>query len=578
MPRLHPPEFPLALKSDRSGSAEYEVWEALADELPDDYTVFHRIQWLDRPAAGTPRDGECDLLVAHPERGMLVIEVKGGRIAVDPATGGWKSVDRHGAVHPIDNPFAQANESKHVLRRKLESVPWWRGRPIPIGHAVALPHCSRSGTPIADGSMDITLDAADLTRAREAIERVFAFWRLRTDAHWRHNGIAALERLFVHRDFARVPLGIQMRRQEPEFLRLTREQAGILDVLRQQRRAAISGCAGSGKTMLAVEKARRLADEGFRVLVTCFNRALADFIRAQLPPPQQSRARAGVAGGRGQMDLFGGTRVDVESFHALAAAWARRAGVPLPEAHDEDERRHLFDAVLPEALVRASERLADRYDAVIVDEGQDFHEDWWVALQTLLRDPDHGILYVFYDDNQSLYTRGAALPIQTPPYVLTRNCRNTREIHRWVGRFYRGAAEPEPAGPEGRTPVVMTYRDERELRQHVRRALHQLVAEEKVSERDLVVLTPHGRTRSALWRDPQFGNLRLTDAWPPAPNHVQWSTVHAFKGLERPVVLLAEITREHWAPQELLYVGGSRARSHLVVIEHEGTLDTAPPA
>uniref|UniRef100_A0A832I2C5 Nerd domain protein n=1 Tax=Eiseniibacteriota bacterium TaxID=2212470 RepID=A0A832I2C5_UNCEI len=569
MPRLHPPEFPVALKSDRSGAAEYEVWEALADELPDEYVVFHRVQWLDRPDDGPPRDGECDLLIAHPARGMLVVEVKGGRIAVDPATGAWRSVDRHGKAHVIDNPFAQANESKHVLRRKLASIPWWRGRPVPIGHAVALPHCAKGGSSIADASLDVTLDAADLTRARASVERVFDFWRLAPDDHWRHNGIAALERLFVHHDFARVPLGVQMRQQEPEFLRLTREQAGVLDVLRQHRRAAISGCAGSGKTMLAVEKARRLAGEGFRVLVTCFNRALADFIRAQLPPPQQARARAGVAAGRGQLDLFGGARVDVESFHALAAAWARRAGVPLPEAHDEEERRRLFDDVLPEALVRAAGELPERYDAVIVDEGQDFKEEWWVALQTLLRDPDHGILYVFYDDNQSLYTGGAALPIQTPPFVLTRNCRNTREIHRWVGRFYRGGAEPEPAGPQGRPPVALRYADERGLREHVRRTLHQLVAEEKVPERDLVVLTPHGRARSALWRDPVFGNLRLTDAWPPAPNHVQWSTVHAFKGLERPVVVLAEVERGGWSRAELLYVGGSRAQSHLVVIERE---------
>lgn len=569
MPRLHPPEFPVALKADRAGAAEYAVWEVLADELPEDYAVFHRIQWLDRPELGPPRDGECDLLVAHPERGMLVIEVKGGRVGVDPATGGWVSVDRNDRPHPVDDPYWQANESKHVLRRKLQSVPYWRGKAIPVGHAVAFPHCSKPAAAIPDASLEVTLDAGDLTRAREAIERVFGFWRLAPDEHWRRHGIAALERLFVHRDFARVPLGVQVRQQEPEFVRLTAEQAGVLDLLRRQRRAAISGCAGSGKTMLAVEKARRLAGEGFRVLVTCFNRALADFIRAQLPAPLQARARAGVAAGRGQLDLFGGTKVDVESFHALAGAWARRAGLPLPEPRDEDERRRLFDAVLPEALVRAAEELPERYDAVVVDEGQDFHEDWWVALQTLLRDPDHGILYVFFDDNQSLYTDRARLPVETPPYVLTRNCRNTREIHRWVGRYYRGDAEPEAAGPEGRPPVALRYRDERELREHVRRTLHQLVAEERVPERDLVVLTPHGRARSALWRDPQFGNLRLTDAWPPAPNHVQWSTVHAFKGLERPVVVLAEVGREGFRPQELLYVGGSRAMSHLVVIERD---------
>ena len=91
--------------------------------------------------------------------------------------------------------------------------------------------------------------------------------------------------------------------------------------------------------------------------------------------------------------------------------------------------------------------------------------------------------------------------------------------------------------------------------------------EEKVPERDIVVLSPRGRDTSALWRDPQLGSLRLTDAWPPAAGHVQCATVHSFKGLERPVVLLAELSASAATADEIRYVGSSRARSHLVVIE-----------
>jgi hypothetical protein len=568
MPRFHPAEFPAELKSDRAGAAEYAVWERLADELPAAYTVFHRVRWLDRPESGRPQDGECDFLIAHPEKGVLVLEVKGGRVSVEGGSGRWISTDRANVPHEIKDPFAQANNTKHVLRRKLLATKYWRGGQVPIGHAVALPDCMKEAARVADLSADVTLDAADLTRVEEAIERLFRFWRMTPDAFWRENGIAVLERLFVHRDFPRIPLGTAFRREEPELLRLTAEQAGLLDLLRNQRRAAISGCAGSGKTMLAVEKARRLAGEGFRVLVTCFNRALADFIRAQLPPAQVA-PRGAPAGVRSQLDLFGGAKVDVESFHALAGAWARRAGIALPAAEDDAAKRALYDAALPEALMAATTKLTERYDAIVVDEGQDFHEDWWVALQSLLADPDDGILYVFFDDNQSVYTRGASLPIPSAPFVLSKNCRTTRRIHEWVARWYRGGASPEPAGPEGRAPVTHRYRDAHELRDALRRVLHQLIVEEKVPERDLVVLSPHGRATSALWSDPVYGNVRLTDTWPPAPGHVQCATVHAFKGLERAVVVLAEIGRDR-NPQELLYVGGSRAKHHLVVIEQDG--------
>lgn len=566
MARFHPAEFPPELKGDRGGAAELAVWERLADELGEGYTVFHRARWLDAPGKGPPQDGECDFLIAHPARGALVLEVKGGRVRVDPATGRWVSEDRDGVRHDIRDPFDQANNTRHVLTRKILATPQWKGRKVTMGHAVALPHCVKGDASVSEFSRDVTLDADDLTRAGEAIERLFtAVWKLQPDSFWRNHGVPTLERLFVHRDFARIPIGTSIRQEEPVLVELTREQSRLLDTLRNIRRARIAGCAGSGKTMLAVEKARRLAQQGYRVLITCFNRALADFIRAQLPLPPPRR---GTASAQGQMDLFGGSRVEVHSFHALAGSWARRAQIELPDDSDEASRRELFDAALPEALLRATEAIADRYDAIIVDEGQDIREEWWVAIQALLDDPDHGVLYVFYDDNQSLYTPGAALPITDPPYLLTRNCRTTRAIHQWIAEFYAGDAEPEPAGPPGRPPVIHRYRDDHELRDQVRRTLHQMIVEEKVPERDIVVLSPHGRHTSALWRDPRFGNLRLTDHWPPAPNHVQCTTVHAFKGLERPVVVLAEVDESNSRP-EVLYVGGSRAKAHLVVIEKE---------
>jgi len=233
MPRMHPPEFPIELKADRAGGAEARVFEMLADELDGGYTVFHRVRWLDRPESGAPYDGECDFLIAHPERGLLVLEVKGGRVGVDATNGQWVSVDRDGERHSIRDPFHQANESKHVLKRKLLSTRYWAGRNVPIGHAVVLPDSSKRGASIADGSLDVTLDAEDLTRLDEAIERLFGYWRLQPDADWRAHGVATLERLFVHRDFARVPLGTQLKQHEPEFLRLTQEQSGTLDLLRR---------------------------------------------------------------------------------------------------------------------------------------------------------------------------------------------------------------------------------------------------------------------------------------------------------------------------------------------------------
>lgn len=570
MARMFPEAFPPELAADRGRAAERKLYDALASELPDDYLVIHGVHWyVPREGRGF-REGECDFVVAHPGHGALVLEVKGGRLAYDAAHGRWTSTDRDGREHPLARgPFEQASAARRMLAQLVRSQPGWRDAPEPVGWAVALPDCAKTPFTGPDAPGDLVLDADDLLRPLEAVERAFAALALGAGELWRDNGLALLERLLCGRRFARVSLGTRVHEHEVEMLRLTTEQARILDLLAHQRRAAISGCAGSGKTMLAVEKARRLAGQGLSVLLTCFNRPLAEFIQSQLPLPTAAARRRGDPRpvGEGQLDLFAHARVDVVTFHALAGSWAHRAGIALDEPDEAGARDRFFREMLPEALLRAAGRVSDRYDAIVVDEGQDFLEDWWTPLQSLLADPDGGILYVFFDDNQSLYTAGARLPIETPPFVLTANCRNTREIHRFVVDYYRGSVTPRSEGPEGTAPERLTYRHERELREHLRRTLHRMIHDERIAERDLVVLTPFGRARSALWRDPAFGNVRLTDTWPPAPGHVQCATVHAFKGLERPVVVLAELARDASVrAEEMLYVGGSRAKSHLVVI------------
>ena len=56
----------------------------------------------------------------------------------------------------------------------------------------------------------------------------------------------------------------------------------------------------------------------------------------------------------------------------------------------------------------------DRFDAIIVDEGQDFADGWWVTLEELLVNPEDGILFVFYDDNQRIFDQRGSYPVPPP--------------------------------------------------------------------------------------------------------------------------------------------------------------------
>ncbi len=343
----------------------------------------------------------------------------------------------------------------------------------------------------------------------------------------------------------RIPLWSQFNDEAEQIVELTREQYRVLDHLNRQRRAKICGCAGSGKTMLAAEKARRLGARGFKVLLTCYNRLLEARLKKQL------RAQSNVT---------------VLRFHAVCEEFAKRAKTLPPRPDDQT-----YYAALPDALERALETEATRYDAIIIDEGQDFRSAWWKSVLRLLQDPADGILYIFYDDNQRIYSRERAMPIEGEAFPLTRNCRNTRHIHQAVTQFYKSQEQPEAAGPVGAPIEYHWYETADELRALVDDILVRLIDKEKIPANEIVVLTAVNE-RSALSGRANFRGPVLTRTYPPPDGQVNWTTISAFKGLEASVAILAEMDQA-WLTQwkqvdfdRLLYVGCSRPKHQLVVL------------
>ncbi|MCK4451090.1 MAG: AAA family ATPase, partial [Anaerolineae bacterium] len=338
-------------------------------------------------------------------------------------------------------------------------------RRINIGHAVAFPDVFVGEVLLGpDKPREIVLDATDLANIPVWVARTLAYWRgpkTKRDTAPGEAAVQALMKLLGKVWELRPAMWGEFVQEQEQLIRLTEQQYLILDVLNRQRRAAICGCAGSGKTMLAVEKATRLARQGFRVLLTCFNKHLAADLRTQLKPSPN---------------------LDIVNFHALCYNLAQRAGV-LPVKRDDDT---FFTQRLPEALMDAADVLDIRYDAIVVDEGQDFREGWWIPLQILLRDPDHGILYIFFDDNQRLYVPDSTFPIQQPPYSLTVNCRNTQNIHQTVVRFYEAEVSPAVRGPIGRPVEVVFYDSPQRLRFTLQAVLRRLTVDEQIPTDEIV--------------------------------------------------------------------------------------------
>jgi hypothetical protein len=202
-----------------------------------------------------------------------------------------------------------------------------------------------------------------------------------------------------------------------------------------------------------------------------------------------------------------------------------------------------------------------------VDEGQDFRAEWWEALPWLLRDPAGGIFYVFYDDNQRVYRDRSPIPVETSPYVLNENCRNTERVFDVVSCFYQGEEQPIVLGPEGLPVDIIEYASEHQGLSSVRKTLHRLLNENGFGLDEIAVLTARGAQSSNVLGQ-RLGNVQLTDQLPLGPGEVLATTVRRFKGLDHPVIIVCEVdqTLDPDDAETLMYVGTSRAKAYLVVM------------
>jgi len=186
---------------------------------------------------------------------------------------------------------------------------------------------------------------------------------------------------------------------------------------------------------------------------------------------------------------------------------------------------------------------------------------------------------VFYDDNQRIYGRRSSYPVLADHhYPLTINCRTTQKIHHKVIEYYSAGEQPTCQGPLGREieeiSVAPTAQAERKALQAL---LQQLTQVEHIPLDDMVLLSPVSKERSYFPDGFRLGVFHLN--WqlggPPQRNALTCCSIYAFKGLERAVVILAELDKiQHPAEREqLIYVAFSRAKQHLILLGNVPTTE-----
>jgi hypothetical protein len=552
---MWPRELPLSIRQDRRRRAETRVYDRLASVLDDSFTVFYSSPWLGTDNLGVEKDGECDFLIAHAIFGYLAVEVKGGGISFDPEKGQWWSTDAQKFRHKIKDPVNQARSAKHELLRKLKESGHWRERYIHISHGVIFPDASATPKTLgADRPADIFCCSREFTDGlKEWIGRRLDQERSPSASEsLGADGIAAFTRILANPFQLHFSVSAAMADAAEHMGVLEPTQFHILDHIADISRAEIRGGAGTGKTVIAAEEALRLALSGKRTLLTCHSSPLA----AEL-----ARRLAGIES------------LTVANFHAVCGQKAARAGIHIAATSEQQ----LYGEVLPAALMDAMAlHPGDRWDAIVVDEGQDFLDTWWIALSAAL--VSEGTLRVMSDSNQRVYTAGRVpgADLQLVPIRLSINLRNTRAIHHAAVAHYEGP-EIKAQGPEGHAVCWISRPNREKLADTAYAELRRLINHEKVSPSDIAVLFP-----SADWFEPfrvaaARSGFEFASCDDLTTEHVIMDTVRRFKGLERPAVILVIAASDMVGP-EMAYVGMSRPRTFLAVVATDADTVWLKPA
>jgi superfamily I DNA/RNA helicase len=241
----------------------------------------------------------------------------------------------------------------------------------------------------------------------------------------------------------------------------------------------------------------------------------------------------------------------------------------VPDREDPDR---FWKVDVAELFMTAIETLPDRFDAVVVDEGQDFQPNWWLPLELINSGGDEGAMYVFYDPAQNLFVKEPGiLPELGDAFRLPMNCRNTKKIAAVCGGILDVEVGTHPDAPEGLDPEFVEAKGTDAQQHGIASKLKEWLEDGRLAPSQIAILSPNRVSRSSMHGVERFGDVPVTNdvaAWK-SGRGVLFSTIRAFKGLESDAVLMIDVpepdSRKHFSSADY-YVGASRAK-HLLAVQ-----------
>lgn len=587
MAKIFPSVFPYDLESPEmlklGKQVEYDVY-CKFKKFSEDFEIFYGPNYLHKNFYGDMRDGEySDFIVLHKNKGILFLECKGGQISYNPREGRWyqnKNILKR-------SPIKQANEGKLEFIKLLKSTKYKNDikvDAIPTIHGALFPNTPKPSEIIlgADIKPEMIIWAQDYEEFEKNILNIFELNKSEKE-------ITSTEKEIIQK----ILFGDQIDNPFKEILKygehmqkieFDADQTMLYNFLFNNKRLIIRGLAGTGKTIIAAKRALDESNREKKVLVLTKTVGVGRFLSLLTRTSEFKRKY-----------------LEISSIDGFVSNLARKLKIEIhsPQKLDDEKKREHFDEYLPDVCKKIFKLHPDKkYDTLIVDEGQDFHENWYESLKSIVKDEGH--MYLFYDPLQKQISNSMAEILMKNKdnysfFNLTANYRNSSTITTFLSKlinvFYKDTEVQysKLSKFDGKNPEFIIANTFDEIINKTKNKVIKLIEEEKFDGRDIAILNDksmkpaNNNSVNSLRTNLEEVGLDVISAREYAipyiredhKNKITFDSIKRFKGLEKPIIILINLEEDLNDEKKIrdIYSGLSRARGHLIIISNQKSIE-----
>lgn len=509
--------------------SEEKLYYAFKNQLSDNYEVFYSVTWYSKDQGGKRINSESDFIIVDREKGFLCIEVKGG-IKYVHENDKYIVYNSNGDTIVKDiSAFQQAENSMRYFLDLYETTYNMDYKGV-YGFMSAFPMYEIKDEVETNFNQvkDITIDMNDMNNNLEkCVRQAFLYWGNRNSyiedlftSESRKKLCDMLKRVYA----IEASKGALIEYKNSELEKINEVQDNIINLLKNYKVFAMKGAAGTGKSWIAYKMAKRSAiDERRETLLLSKSKYLADYFR--------------------KINNIENSNLSIICFDEL-----------LEQIGERDIN------IIDISNVK-------KYGVIIIDEAQDFSPDEAVFIRTLLYEDKSSEFYVFYDDEQNLYNNNLEdvlnnFIIESKPYLLTENLRNTKNIYDWAkNRTSLGETSfsNQVDGPE---PIMSSLNNKNQAIRYINNAISNLVNRDKVPKCFINIIIDDDIYDEIINEGFDFENRNEVNS--KDDNFIGIFKVSEYKGLESNIILYLHSENSEY---NFKYVGLTRARFYLYDIE-----------